>query len=94
MIVRPTFIYVDFSDVKWQKRQILKNAHSSESKSSGDELGTFLYTSIWLYWANALPNPWSARRIKISPVMSTKGYKTVITNCRFRAFIMGGNNSK
>ena len=94
MIVRPTFIYVDFSDVKWQKRQILKNAHSSESKSSGDELGTFLYTNIWLYYANALPSPWTPRKIKISPVMATKGYKTVITNCRFRAFVIGGNNSK
>ena len=29
----------------------------------------------------------------MSPAMRTKGHKTVITNTRFRAFIMGGANS-
>ena len=72
----------------------MKNAHSSESKSSGDELGTFLYTHVWFYHADAKPNPWTARKIKISPAMVTKGYKTVITNTRFRAFMIGGTNSR
>lgn len=72
----------------------MKNAHSSESKSSGDELGTFLYTNVWFYHADAKPNPWTSRKIKISPAMVTKGYKTVITNTRFRAFMIGGTNSR
>jgi hypothetical protein len=92
MSVRPSFVYFNFQDVKWQKRDALKNAHSSESKSSGDELGTFLYSKLWLYQANS-KRPWSDKKIKISPAMQTKGYKTIITNVRFRAFMMGGSNS-
>ena len=93
MSVRPSFVYFNFQDVKWQKREAQKNAHSSESKSSGDELGNFLYSKLWLYQANAL-NPWTEKKIKISPAMETKGYKVIITNVRFRAFMMGGTNSR
>jgi len=93
MAIRPTFVYFNFQEIKWQKWQIQRNANSSESKSSGDELGTFLFGDIWLYHHDAKPNPWTCRKIKISPVMVTKGFKTVITNVRFRAFLMGGTNS-
>ena len=93
MIIRPTFIYFDFGNVKWQKRQIQKASHSSESKSSGDEMGTFLFSNVWHYRVNALPNPWTAHKVKISPAIKTKGFKTIITNTRFRAFLMGGANS-
>ena len=78
--------------MKWQKRQLQSNLPSSESKSSGDELGTFLYSSVWHYHARA-QNPWSVKKIKISPAMVTKGYKTIITNIKFRAFMMGGTDS-
>lgn len=92
MTIRPSFIYVNFSDVKWQRRLNQINAHSSESKGSGDELGTFLYTNIWHYYARS-EKPWHAHKVKISPAMQTSGYKTIITNDRFRVFIMGGTNS-
>jgi hypothetical protein len=93
MTIRPAFIYFDFTNVKWQKRLIQKNANSSESKSSGDELGTFLYSTVWHYRPHALPNPWTPHKVKISPAIKTKGYKTIITNVRFRAFLIGGANS-
>ena len=93
MMVRPTFVYFNFQDVKWQKRQIMKNAHSSESKSSGDELGTFLYGEVCHYFHDARPNPWRRSKIRISPALATKGHRTVITNKRFRAFLIGGINS-
>lgn len=32
--------------------------------------------------------------MRISPSLITKGYKTIITNSRFRAYLIGGNNSK
>ena len=61
--------------------------HSSESKSSDDDLGTFFFAKVW-YFYNKATNPW------ISPSLITKGYKTIITNSRFRAYLIGGNNSK
>ena len=93
MLIRPAFVYFDFSNVKWQKRVSEKNAHSSECKSSGDELGTFLYGNVWFYRAYTKPSQWTYNQVKISPALKTKGFKTVITNNRFRAFLMGGANS-
>mmetsp|Transcript_39537 Transcript_39537/g.60378 ORF Transcript_39537/g.60378 Transcript_39537/m.60378 type:complete len:212 (+) Transcript_39537:202-837(+) len=93
MTVRPTFVYFNFQNVKWQKWQIQRNANSSESKSSGDEMGTFLFGDIWYYYHDAKPIPWKCHKIKISPALVTKGFKTVITNTRFRAFLIGGTNS-
>ena len=56
--VRPTFVFLDFSDIRSQVRQREKEKHSSESKSSDDDLGTFLYSKVWFYHVNATI-PWS-----------------------------------
>jgi len=56
-------------------------------------MGTFLYSTVWHYRPYALPNPWVPFQIKISPAIKTKGFKTIITNVKFRAFLMGGANS-
>lgn len=40
-------------------------------------------------------NPWSCVQVRISPSLSTKGgFRTVITAGKFRAFLIGGTNSK
>jgi hypothetical protein len=101
--VRPDFILFDFSSIKQQIRHWLKEKYSSEAKSSDDELGRLLYARVWLY-TNCPPdldhnsnnmNPWSFIQVRISPSMMTKGgYRTIITAGRFRAFLIGGTNSK
>ena len=94
MRVRPTFIFFDFSEIKSQIRIRERNKHSSESKSSDDDYGKFFYAKVWYFYANSLPNPWSSSLIRISPSLITKGYRTIITNKRFRAFLVGGSNSR
>lgn len=59
MTVRPTFIFIDFSDIRSQMRIREKEKHSSESKSSDDDLGTFLFSKVW-YFHNKASNPWSS----------------------------------
>jgi len=70
-----------------------KEKHSSESKSSDDDLGTFFFAKLWYFHANA-ENPWSSHQVRISPSLITKGYKTIITNRRFRGYLIGGTNSR
>ena len=99
--MRPDFIVFDFSSIKQQIRHYLKDKYSSEAKSSDDELGRLLYARIWFY-ANfktsskdSYFNPWSFIQVRISPSMMTKGgFRTIITAGRFRAFMIGGTNSK
>ena len=70
-----------------------KEKHSSESKSSDDDHGTFFYARVWFYYPLAT-NPWLSHQVRISPSLITKGFKTIITNKRFRAYLIGGNSSK
>jgi hypothetical protein len=92
MLIRPAFVYFDFCNVKWQKWTLKRNQNSSESKSSGDELGTFLIGKVWHYRPHG-PDPWMCHKVRISPALTTKGYKTIITNNKFRAFLVGGASS-
>eukprot|EP00347_Sterkiella_histriomuscorum_P007939 403346987 len=83
----------DFSDIRSQMRNREKEKHSSESKSSDDDRGTFFFAKVWFFHVNAT-DPWSHSLIRISPSLITKGYKTIITHKRFRAYLIGGNNSR
>lgn len=56
-------------------------------------MGTFLFGNVWFYRPHAVNREWECHQVKISPALKTKGYKTVITNSRFRTFIIGGANS-
>ena len=94
LTVRPTFLFVDFSDIRSQMRNREKEKHSSESKSSDDDKGTFFFARVWFFHVNAHPNPWSSQQVRISPSLVTKGFKTIITSGRFRAYLIGGSNSK
>lgn len=101
--VRPEFVVFDFSSIKQQIRHWLKEKYSSEAKSSDDELGRLLYARVWYYTSypskiindGNLHNPWSFIQVRISPSLMTKGgFRTIVTAGRFRAFLIGGTNSK
>jgi hypothetical protein len=101
LVVRPDFVFFDFSSIKQQQRVWLKEKYSSEAKSSDDEFGRLLYARVWYFNMATVKqgssdyNPWTFQQIRISPSMMTKGgYRTVVTQNRFRAFLIGGNNSR
>jgi len=49
MVVRPDFIFFDFSSIKSQVKSWMADQHSSEAKSSEDEAGLFFYARIWFF---------------------------------------------
>ena len=76
-------------------RSWLKEKHSSEAKSSEEECHCLLFARVWFFDVGATKNPWSFSTVRISPsLMSKGGFKTVITHGRFRAFLIGGTNSR
>jgi hypothetical protein len=93
--VRPDFVFFDFSSIKDQINNWHHEKHSSEAKSSDDELGRLLVARVW-FFSNQLPqSPWSFIQIRISPSLMTKGgFRTIITSKRFRAYLVGGTNSR
>ena len=94
MTIRPDFVFFDFSSIRQQIQTYQNQCHSSEAKSSDDDFGKFFYSRVWFF--NSLAeNPWTFTQVSIPPSISTKGgFKTIITNKRFRCFLVGGSNSR
>ena len=79
MVVRPDFVFFDFSNIKSQIRHYMKEKHSSEAKSSDDDYSMSFMARVWFFNSLAT-NPWTYAQVNISPSMMTKGgYKTIIT---------------
>lgn len=76
-------------------KRYLREQNSSEAKSSDDTgFSEFWVARVWLFYSVAR-DPWTYAQVFTPPSMLTKGgYKTVITQGRFRCFIIGGTNSR